>query len=239
MIGLGMGLKIGDGGFGPFSPANLPNLVWWTHADTLSASPVSSWSYGPANATQGTGASQPTWSSSSSNVGGKASVLYNGSQFMAAPNTASLQLTGDLTICSVIYIVSYPAGFATVISKGNGAEFDCYVSSAGTPTFSAGHFGSFAGTAGTVSTATKTIVTYVIGGANLAFYVNGSAAGTAASVAGQTSSSNAVQIGQRSDAGTTLNGEQPETIMCAQALNTGQLTQLHRYLGAKYGITVP
>lgn len=241
MFGLGLGMGIGGPG-STFSPASLPNLVWWTHADTLSASPVSSWSYGAGNATQGTGASQPTWSSSSSNVGGKSSVLYNGSQFLAATSTSALQLTSDLTICSVIYIASYPAGFATIISKGASAEFDAYVSSAGTPTFGSSNTSPVGGTAGTVSTATKTIVTITVSvsGTTVSFYVNGVAKGTgAAGGAGPAATSNAVQIGQRGDAGTTLNGEQPETILCGSVLSAANLTSLHRYLGGKYGISVP
>jgi hypothetical protein len=147
-----------------------------------------------------------------------------------------LQLS-DCTICSVVYIVSYPTGFATIISKGAAGEFDTYISSAGTPTFGR-NSSAQAYNAGTVSTAVKTIVTYTCSGLSGACYVNGTAQGTAV-LGNATTTANAVQLGQRGDAGTTLNGEQPEVIVYNSALAVGNLTALHRYLGKKYGITVP
>jgi hypothetical protein len=84
----------------------------------------------------------------------------------------------------------------------------------------------------------KTIVTYTCSGLSGACYVNGTAQGTAV-LGASTTTANAVQLGQRGDAGTTLNGEQPETVVYNNALSSSNLTALHRYLGTKYGISVP
>jgi hypothetical protein len=227
-------------GGGAFTPANLSSLVFWAQADSLSSSPVSSWSYGAGNLTQGTGGSQPTWTASSAHVNNQPSVLYNGSKVMSAANTSALQLTGSLTICTVIYFTTL-GSFNTVVSKGATSEFDVYVSSAGTPVFINSNIGAIAGNAGTISAATKTIltITFSAGGSGVAFYVNGTAAGTNASAGAPASTTNAVFVGQRSDAGTTLNGEQPQVILCNTALSATDLTSLHRYFGTKYNITVP
>lgn len=236
MFGLGLGLSLELGSGGGFSPAVLSGLVFWANAGTLTASPVSSWSYGAANLTQGVGADQPTWSASSSNVGNNPSVIYASPQFLSAANTAALQLTGDLTISAVAFLGS-ARSFNTIITKGVTSEFDVYVDASSTVTFSA-NGGPVNGTTGAFPAAVVGIVTITCTSNALAFYTNGIAKGTATR-ASTTTTVNPVQLGQRSDAGTQLIGEEPEVVMYNRALSANELLKLHRYFGKKYGIAVP
>lgn len=219
-----------------FSPDMIPGLVFWTNANSLNTSPVASWSYGPANMT-GTGGTEPTWTSTSLNVHNE-SVLYSGTQLLTTPSTPALQITGDITISSVMYVASYPGGVpATILSKGSVSEYDFYATSGGLVVFVRN--GTALSTAGAVfSTALAFIVTVVQKANVVDIYVNGSNVLHSTSGVTPPTTTNAVQLGERSGAGTVLDGEQPETIVYNSALSSAQLENLHAYLGAKYDIPV-
>lgn len=220
----------------PFNPAELPGLVWLAQADSLSATPVASWSYGAGSLTAA-GAAEPAWNSSSSNLGKQPSVVYSSGNVMTAPSTAALQLAGDLTICSVMYVTSVPAGYATVISKGTTSEFDAYVQGGTNPTLARNGNPTGLGAITTIVNR-PVIITFTCSGTNWVCYVNGAQVGTTSTGSAATATANAVQVGQRADAGTTLIGEQPFTALCSGALSQAYLLGLHRFLGRKYGIAV-
>lgn len=242
-MGLGLGLALSFGVAGPsgppYTPTAAPGLVWWTHADSLSASPVASWSYGAGNVVNG-GATKPTWSAASANVGGAASVLYSGTQLLTAPSTSALQLTGDFTISSVVYYTS--AVLNIVISKMNAAatsgEFDIAISGAANVAainqWLSGSLVSVSSTA-VFAAGAAFVITIIKSGTTVSFRKNRVAAGSGTIGAGVTATANAVVIGRRADNGVNLTGEQPEIVMCNQALAGTDLTNLEGYLRAKYG----
>ena len=235
--GLGLGLTLGGvvSSAPAFTPASSPGLVAWLHADSLSASPVPSWSYGLGNFTNGV--NRPTWSASSANVGGAKSVLYSGTQSLSTPNTSALQLTGDFTISTVIYQTG--VGLPTVISKyaGTGGEFDILINGATNIANCVQYNG---GTPTAVSSSAvympnvAFLMTIIKSGTTISFRKNMAAAGSGTNASAVSATTNAVSIGRRSDNGTTIIGEQPEIVICNQALAGTDLSNLESYLMAKY-----
>ena len=240
----------------PNYPSTIRGCVLQLDAATLSASPVSSWSYfsnatgGAGNSvstgtfTQGTGGSQPVWTASSANVNGQPSVVYDGTKVMslalAATDPLSVSACGDITMATVMYIASFPIQ-VTVLSKGviNGG-FDFYLNSttsvdpgrgiiavipASAPypsPFSAGKLFSLI-----MTISDNTATTYVNG----AYEVSALTAGMAI-----IPNTNSMFIGQRTDAGTKLFGEQPELLLINRCLSPIEITTLHTFWAIKYNL---
>jgi hypothetical protein len=225
---------LGRVGVTPNYPATIPGVVLQLDAATLSASPVSSWSYGAGNFTQATGASQPLWTASSANVNNLPSVVYDSTKVMSAPSTTALQLVGDMTIATVMYFAATPSLF-TVVSKGvtGGIEFDVYLQNSSVA------FGR--GLTGVISPVLVTgqlcSLILTIMGKTATFYVNGRQMCTGPTTGlGPGATSNAIFIGQRTDAGTKLNGEQPELLLVNRALTPIEIATLALFWNIKYNI---
>lgn len=230
---------------GEWDPSQiLSSLALWLRADmgiTLNGSNVSAWADQGSNgnnASQGTSADQPAFVSSSSNVGNKASISYTASvpDFLSVSNAASLQLTGDMYVAAVMYVTSYPAGFATVISKGSVSEYDIFIQNSGA--FKVVKGGTTVSYSASAPTATRYLISYNQASGTGTAYLNGTSVGTG-SPSTPSTTTNPVRLGARSDSGTTLNGEQPEIVLVNRALTGTELTNMHRYFGNKYGISVP
>jgi hypothetical protein len=221
---------IGRVGLTPNYPATIPGVVLQLDAATLSASPVSSWSYGAGNFTQATGASQPLWSASSANVNGKPSVLYDGTKVMSTPSTVALQLGQDLTIATVLYIPTSISS-STILSKTT--EFDAYIPSVNASILRSGVIGRTNGLY--VANVIFSLILVMSSGLFSAYY-NGVYVTGWNVVANTATSSNAVYIGQRADGLTTLNGEQPEVLLINRALAPIEVATLALFWNIKYNI---
>jgi hypothetical protein len=241
-------------------PSIIPGTVMQLDAATLTSSPVSSWSYaanpngGPndfttvptGNFVQATGAKQPIWTPSSINVNGQPSVVYDGTKVLSYTPTASdpisLLAASDMTMATIMYLSSFPIQ-PTVVSKGTSTGgFDFYFqgsnslnpgrgiiatipASAPYPTpFVAGKLFSLI-----VTISATTATTYVNG----AYEFSGLTSGMTT-----TPNTNPVFIGQRTDAGTKLFGEQPELLLINRCLAPSEIATLHAFWATKYNLPV-
>jgi hypothetical protein len=170
-------------------------------------------------------------------MNGKPSVVYDGARSMAAANTVALQLTGDITVCTAVYLGSLRS-FNTILSKGSVSEFEMSVDSTGAFTCQrrgASATDSMTSGAGKVAAAVPQILTFVQIGTAASFYVNGVlVASPTASHNPYTATTNPVMVGQRADAATSLIGEQPEVVVCNAGLTGSDLTKLHAYMLGLY-----
>ena len=229
-------------------PANIPGTVLQLDAATLSASPVSSWSYeanplggttvATGNFTQGTGSKQPVWTASSANMNGLPSVIYDGTKVMSAPSTAALQLIGDMTMATVIMSTDL-TNFNTVgCSKGPSSEFDMFVAATNQGRFVRQGIANFF--IPIVSTGVTYSMIFTSNSSVATFYLNGVVVKFFSSVNFPTVSTtaNAVFIGQRSDAVTKLIGEQPELLLINRCLAPIEIATLHQFWATKYNLPV-
>jgi hypothetical protein len=110
----------------PYRPSG---LTFWYDASNVGAnylqpsngSSVASWvnlfNNNLLNATQGTGANQPTFNSNASN--GYPSLVFNGTtQSLSVPATNAVQIAGQFTFIATIQIASLLSAQQTIFSKG-------------------------------------------------------------------------------------------------------------------------
>ena len=249
----GIGLGVGSGGGWAWTPAALgSSLALWLRADmgiTLNGSTVSAWadqSGNGRNATQGTAANQPTYQASNANLGGQASLLFDGSTDFLL-NSGAL-FTGNAT--HSIFIVARPVtltsteGFACVGSTTAGTRATStigQIDSAGFKWWWGGDdqlspVSAGALVAGTAYVAGKTYdsaSTVVFG------YVNGTQDGTATYGASTPNLSAGYAVGTYTgSAGGASNSEIAEMVVLSTVPSATDRGNITRYLGARYGITV-
>jgi hypothetical protein len=238
-----------------FVPTDIGGCLLWLRGDlgvTFNGSTVSGWADQSGNghdASQSTVISQPGFSQTAMNglpaiqggVGGAA-------QFMTTP---AFVIGSDATIAVAAQPTGAQTGFARLVEQRNDTSYYLGVNSAGTyykfiVAYNTSPFGAAegAGSAGSVTTA-NTIVTgtYASASNTGSLYMNG--AFVASDSTHFTAPSNitaiALTIMQRfvTPPSQFWAGYIGEIVIYNRALKTGELTRLHRYLGARYNVAVP
>jgi len=217
-------------------------LVLWLRSDIgveFANGAISGWLdlSGNNNHAIAAAATAPTYTASDSNWNNLPSLTFAAGQQMTIASSASLQVTGPLTLVSVVRSTN-TSGFNTLISKGpSNQEYDHYWKS----TVIAGlrHSASDMDSASVPAQNAATIVVWTTdASAQQQIYLNGVAqVQTVTAFTAGLSTSNPVMIGERSDAGTQLIGSAVE-FMIFNAFQGG-CQALHQYLGDRYNISVP
>jgi hypothetical protein len=216
----------------PAQPA-LAGLVGWYRADQgiTIATGVSQWndlSGTGNNATQGTGASQPTLVAASSALGGRPALQFSGSQFLTVgsfvgfssqPVTMYIVTQGDTVSGSLFWLDG---------SSGAPGRSAILYNATGWDGFSGSHI-----TSANSSTAAK-VLAYVGNGASSALYLNSSATAIATGNAG-TNYLSQLQIGRSAVGGSNEAGLCAEILIYTQGHAAPQLSANFRYLSARYG----
>jgi hypothetical protein len=238
-----------------FAPTQLSNCIVWLRADIgtsfASGGLVSGWadlSGNGYNASQATPGNQPNFSStamgSATNpvLAGMPAIQGDGvARFMA---TSPIPVTGSATYIAVVQPTGSPqSGYTRLIETAfnsayylgtdvNGTEYKLIVD------YSISPYGTAVGSS--VMTNTNTIVTGAYSAPAGTLYVNGSSiASDSTNFTTPTAANLALHI--MDDVGATIfwKGYVAEVIVYNRTLTAAEFQQVHRYLGARYAITVP
>lgn len=240
-----------------FSPLDLAGCLLWLRGDmgvTFSGTSVSQWndqSGNGNNASQVTAASQPTFSQTAMNNlpaiqgGGVGTPL-----FMTTP---AFTIGSDATILVAAQPSASPqTGFARLVEQRNDTAYYLGVNSAGAyykfiAADNTSPFGTAEGSAalgGAVTNTANTIIgaTYRSSTTTGTLYMNGNfVAADSTHFASPGSTPIALTIMQRyvTPPSQPWLGFIGEIVVYNRALSAPELTRVHRYLGARYGIAVP
>lgn len=263
-----VGLPWRVNGLRGFAPTQLSGCALWLRADlgvTLNGSTVSAWAnQGTAggSVSQGTAASQPTWSATGG-PNSRAALAFDGGDW----------LTSDLAASAWAFLHSANST-AFVVWKTTSANPNAYfgvlsTASSGTPDRGFALFyddrsglsrndrlianinngganvaslltGNNAFPAATWGVA-EYVFAYQDAGSDLIALVNGTSVGTSESAVATSASApqGPLELGRLvSDTGSRLIGSITEVIAFNRTLNAGERSQLRRYLGSYYAITV-
>ena len=240
MLGLGLGLSMFRGIAGAWSPANLPGKIAWYRADsgtntTTNGGTITSWAdqYG----LQGAFASAVgTTTYSASAINSKPGITFPGTSRLDSAHSAAWELTSGYSIWLVGKFAALGT-FNTLISNGVATGWDNYVNTS--PSIVSSHAGianSSDADAG-LAAGTPWVVEITHDGSTLAWFVNGTARGSA-SIGSPNTNSLPVSIGQRGDAATTMNGSLCEIIALSARPAGAGMTSLKGYLSDRYAITI-
>jgi hypothetical protein len=239
-----------------FVPTDIVGCLLWLRADlgiTFNGAAVSGWadqSGNGNNASQSTVASQPTFSQTAMN--GLPAIQGGGAVTPLFMTTPAFTIGSNATIAVAAQPTTTPqTGFARLVEQRNDTAYYLGVNSAGAyykfivndNTSPYGTAEGSAGLGGAVATA-NTIVTGTYASATTTgtLYVNGkSIASDSTNFPAPGAGAIALTIMQRY----TTPPSQPwlgylgEIVIYNRALSPGELTRLHRYLGARYNVAVP
>jgi Concanavalin A-like lectin/glucanases superfamily len=232
-----------------FAPTQLSDCLLWLRADlgvTFSSSGTVSawedWSNNGHGASQTTGADQPTYSSTAIN----GFPALNGNGTSQCMNTNAFVIGSSATLFAVVqstpatqpaytrildhqYNASYYLG-----TDSTGGEYKLIVDDGTSP------YGTAQG--GTIAANTNAIVSGTFSAPTGTLYVNGtSIASDSTDFGTPTSPSNQLWIMQcyANSFAEYWSGYLAEVVIYGRALAAAELTRVHRYLGARYSITVP
>lgn len=222
--------------YNQFSLKNLSGLSIWLRADlgiTLNGSTVASWGDLSGNGrtvSQADPTKQPTFVASSSTFNGKPCVRSDGSNDVLASSVNVWPAT-SYTLMAVLATVSGSSGeyFANPGVGGNSPEH--FYGAAETT------FQRFNGVSKTLTSATKTIVTYTVSGANEALYVNGGGVVTGSSAPTASAALlNLFGVGATPLLPRSFN--LAEFAIWSRVLASYEQRKGERYMGARYAITL-
>ena len=223
-----------------FAPTDLGGCLVWLRADlgvTFTGTAASAWAdqSGTAHdASQATGANQPTFSATAMNgfpaiVGDGATRYMKTAAFTigsAATLIAAVQPAGTMTSYARILEQQYNATYFLGLDTTQ-AHYKLIVDNAVAP-YGAAH-------GGTVTNGANAIVTGVYSSPTGTLYVNGSAVGSDSFTA-PGASSLPLWIMQAFSGNALWNGYLAEAIVFNRALTSAELARVHRYLGNRYGV---
>jgi concanavalin A-like lectin/glucanase superfamily protein/putative Ig domain-containing protein len=160
-------------------------------------------------------------------VDGNTAALFNGSTgYVRVPNSAALQLTGDLTI--ELWLNVSRATRQTLIAKDYLHEFELTLETNGTLRFYQGDgvtVQSASATFGAIAANTwqHVVVTRTTATKTIRFYINGMAKGGGTYVTPPTTSTKVVSIGRSTDGVQYVNGRLDEVAVYPAALTAAQV----------------
>jgi hypothetical protein len=237
---LGLGLAIGGGVFGGFRPTQVANCVLWLRADlgvTLDGSNnVQQWndqSSGGWNATQGTAANRPGYSSNggpngtayTSWVGGLGAHLLANASFTALPQPFEYFVAARApgSTASNKYLIDFGAGNKNaLLATGNTTTIEQFDGSVG----------------GTITTtAADVILDAYFNGASSFLALNGGTQNTGNP--GTATAANGYTVGNFAGSGFEWGGRIYEVAVYSAQVSSTDRLNITRYMGARYGITVP
>lgn len=249
--GLGLGLptlSIGISG-APWTPLRLPRLALWLRADmgvTLNGSTVSAWadqSGNGRNFSQATAAAQPTFNSTGLNS--KAALSFVTDDWLQLASGPAL--TGGITMCVAVnattggylnmlalYDASGSGAFELRDSGGADAQIVAHNDGGGSVAYRDGV--TDINNANRIITATYNPTSP----GTAALRINGVNESSAGSDGARTMpAASKWTIGSRHGASLFANMRLGEVVICAGVLNSADMASLERYMGSRYGITVP
>ncbi|CAB4213862.1 Concanavalin A-like lectin/glucanases superfamily [uncultured Caudovirales phage] len=233
-----------------FRPSQISNLDIWLDANdsstiTQSGGRVSVWadkSGNSANALQGTGASQPTYTANGQN--GRSVVTYANGNFFQISSQAATDITSSFTFQAALNMTSATGGGGNILSKGTLGpyrwRFDNNTTNGAITLIIADSDGF------SVTTTTTTVsfgVPVILGvrfraGVAIDFYVNNIQIYTAATTKTVLSTNaSAVDVGTVSGSENFI-GQMMEVLVYKKALSDVELGQTVNYLSNKWGIPV-
>lgn len=235
---MGLGLSIGlDTNGSQFGPSSLSGLAAWYRGDTITTSggAVTQWDDKSGNGkhlVQATSGKRPTLTASG--IGNQPSVVFDGSDdtlecasmTVASGSPFTVLFVGNsATQANRVFLDSFNA-------VGARLAIYCQTSSQISLYGSAGF-----GVNGTDMSSSH-VVAAVINGASSKLSVDGAAPTTGDVGTAGLASGLRVGIDQDQTAGRSVSGQIAEIVLYSRALTTTEVTQVARYLGARYGITV-
>ncbi|HEX4121151.1 MAG TPA: LamG-like jellyroll fold domain-containing protein [Verrucomicrobiae bacterium] len=176
-------------------------------------------------------------------LNGEPELSFNAANtnYLQAPSTASLAITGDMSIYVVGTVSSQSAGQEfigkTAGSTGNiPAPYDYYVWNAAnyTALLRGNGTGHAIVTAALPSIGVPHVFAVTMAGTSVTHYLDGNAAASGTLNTNTTDGGNPLYIGARQDFVNVLNGSMAEIMLFSNALSAIDRTNIDNYLGAKY-----
>ena len=90
-----------------------------------------------------------------------------------------------------------------------------------------------------LSANTASILTYVVQSNNRTLYLNGTTSNSDSPTGGTSTYANVGRLGDDTSNNQFWNGQMAEILVYNRALSSAELTTVHRYLGARYAVSVP
>jgi hypothetical protein len=232
------------------APIPLDGLALWLRADsgvsTNSAGAVTSWADGSPNfntVSQTDGTKAPALIANA--INGKPALQFDGANdFLEAPASSSLAITGDLTTLFVVNIddyVTYRAIWAKTAGPGGNlpAPTDYYLlPSTGIPRAFHGATGGFNSVDGTspLPMGAFSVAGWELAGTTLTHYLDGAENGSGETPSAGGDAGESLRIGTRGDNFTKLKGSLAELVIYNRALTDDERAQVTSYLQSKYGL---
>jgi hypothetical protein len=170
-----------------------------------------------------------------------ANTLASAPDFITVPDSASVSITGDITLAAWVYVDAFNMS-QCIFSKQKSGSWEagpCFFfiqASDGKLYLRLGDntSGSQANSlsTGAVSATTWTHVAITVSGTSVAFYINGSAAGTATNTATRADNGTSLLIGRSQDSGQAMNGRIDDARIYNRALSATDIAAL-------YAVTAP
>jgi hypothetical protein len=214
---------------GAITPPPSTNLQAWYKADSLSATPVTTWADSSASAANLTSVGSPTWSSSQ--VNGLPAVAFNGSQYFTL---SGIPYTGTISI----YMVVKPTSVSTTQSFTSSNLDNAFVfgiTSAALQKADEQNTASLGNSTSTLSAGQWVEIAVTYDNTSSHFYKNGVADGGATVSSAISHGINLIGTNWASGPGVTetFNGQIAEILIYNSA--TFQ-SAVHTYLVARYGV---
>jgi hypothetical protein len=215
-----------------FRPTQLAGCVLWLRSDlgiTLNGSTVSAWadqSGNGNNATQGTGANQPTYSASDAGYAGRPSLSFDGTD-----DSMSSALAVNQPDTVVVVANGTNGAQAELFDVDSGANRQAVIDSNGLQVFA----GVTLAPGGNLNT--KAVIAAQFHSTTSAFFRNNSQTAVASGDAGTNNMGNLCICGYQ-HASNFWTGKVVEFLVYNRILAPSEMSQLFAYLGARYGIAV-
>jgi ligand-binding sensor domain-containing protein/signal transduction histidine kinase len=172
----------------------------------------------------------------------KPALHFDGvSSFLEVAHSSKLIGTGDLLIFAVVRVDEVDNSTNSIFSKTTGnlpAPFDLYLNPGGQPRFFMGDGQSYGFVWGnkTFATGEVRILAVFVEGINATTLIDGDYNGHSAITNPSKDLGGPLLIGTRDDFAQWLKGDLAELIYFRGAISRGQQTEIHDYLGRKYGV---